>query len=255
MELQRSRDGLDALRARLLDAQVSERTRIARELHDDVAQQIAALAIDLRLPGRRENCLQQVDAIYKTLRDLSHRLHPARLQFIGLAESIRSMQRERSSTSSTITFEHDDIPPDLPPALTLCLYRVAQEAVHNAIKHGHAPNIAIALRRAENGFELTIADDGSGFDVAATFGQGLGLISIGEQVETAGGTVDIESSPGSGTRLKVGVPWIGRAAPSLTRARRVIGAGAAADAPDLIDRRVMANGLHAAIANAQRTLH
>jgi signal transduction histidine kinase len=106
----------------------------------------------------------------------------------------------------TVTFTHDDVPTTLPPDLMLCLFRVVQEALHNALKYSKAKTVSVDLRARSGGIVLAVADDGVGFDVDAVWGRGLGLISLGERVEAIGATLDIRSSPGSGTRLNVWVP-------------------------------------------------
>jgi len=106
----------------------------------------------------------------------------------------------------TITFTHKGVPPTLPPDLTLCLFRVVQEALQNANKHSQARNVSVDLTGTSDGIALTIVDDGVGFDVDAAWRRGLGLISVRERVEAIGGTFGLRSSPGAGTRLKVSVP-------------------------------------------------
>ena len=140
------------------------------------------------------------------MHDLSHRLHPARLRLLGLVEALEGLQSELSQPDVTITFAHENVPPLLPPDLTLCLFRIVQEALQNALKHGKAQNVSVDLRGVSDGIALTIVDDGVGFDVDAAWGKGLGLISMNERVEAIGGTFELRSSPGAGTRLEVRVP-------------------------------------------------
>jgi signal transduction histidine kinase len=106
----------------------------------------------------------------------------------------------------SITFTHENIPPTLPSDLTLCLFRIAQEALQNACKYSRARNVSVDLRVLPEGIALTIVDDGVGFDVEAVWGRGLGLISAQERIEGIGGTLEVVSSPGAGTRLEVRVP-------------------------------------------------
>jgi signal transduction histidine kinase len=206
------------LGSRLLGAQEAERSRIARELHDDVSQQTAILGIDLQLlidsdPGEPEarielarNALQRTRSIAQTIHALSHRLHPAKLQLMGLVPSLKSLQREFSKTGVEVAFTHRDVPGRLPFDLTLCLFRIVQEALQNAVKHGSSQNVSIDLAGTGKGLTLTIADDGVGFDVDAVSSKGLGLTSMRERLEPLGGTLKIQSRPGSGTRLHVFVP-------------------------------------------------
>jgi len=204
------------LGGRLLAAQESERSRIARELHDDISQQIALLSMDLELlntangaeadsEGLRD-ALDRTQGIARSVHDLSHRLHPAKLRLVGLVGALASLPRELAQPGVSITFTHDHVPSNLPHELTLCLFRVVQEAVQNAIKHGAAHNIAVHLGAAGQRITLTVADDGRGFDINAAPGKGLGLISMGERVELIGGTLKVSSTPGAGTRLEAMVP-------------------------------------------------
>jgi len=215
-ELRRSYDRIRDLGGRLLAAQESERSRIARELHDDISQQIALLSMDLEIintakdaqadPEALREALDRTQEIARSVHDLSHRLHPAKLRLVGLVGALASLPRELAQSGVAIAFTHDMVPSILPHDLTLCLFRVGQEAVQNAIKHGAARNIAINLSHAAGRLNLTISDDGKGFDIAADSGKGLGLISMRERVELMGGTLAVQSAPGAGTRLEVAVP-------------------------------------------------
>ncbi len=213
-ELRSSYERVRALGARLLRAQDTERARIARELHDDVSQQVAMLEIDLELlsgtdrglAGGLEETLNRAHGIARSVHDLSHRLHPAKLQLIGLVSALHGLQRELSRSDLAITFTHQTVPSTLPPDLTLCLFRIAQEALQNALKYSRAHLVSVHLSGSPDGLELTIVDDGVGFDVNAAWGKGLGLISMTERLEAIGGTLEIRSKPGTGTRLEVRAP-------------------------------------------------
>lgn len=206
------------LGSRLLGAQEAERSRIARELHDDVSQQTAILAIDLQLlidsdpsePDARNelarNALKRTETIAHTIHSLSHRLHPAKLQLMGLVPSVGSLQREFSKTGVAVAFTHRNVPDGLPFDLTLCLYRIVQEALQNAVKHGSAQKVSVDLAGTGKGLTLAIVDDGVGFDVEAMSAKGLGLTSMRERLEPLGGTLKIHSRQGAGTRLNVFVP-------------------------------------------------
>jgi signal transduction histidine kinase len=98
------------------------------------------------------------------------------------------------------------VPTTLSPDLTLCVYRVVQEALQNAVKYSGAREIAVSMRGSPGGLTLSIADDGTGFDVNGAWGQGLGLISMRERLEAIGGTLHILSTPGAGTRIEIAVP-------------------------------------------------
>jgi len=150
--------------------------------------------------------VKRTEEIVTSVHDLSHRLHPARLRLVGLVEALDGLQSELSKPDVTITFVHENVPPMFVPDLNLCLFRIVQEALQNALKYSKAHNVSVDLRGVSDGIELTIVDDGVGFDVDAVWGRGLGLISMHERVEALGGTFEIRSSAGAGTRLEVGVP-------------------------------------------------
>ena len=213
-ELRSSYERIQHLGARLLSAQEGERSRIARELHDDIGQQVALLAIDLELLGAREGAagssageaLNRAQTIARSVHDMSHRLHPARLRLIGLVAAVRGLQQELSRADVAISFTHERVPSTLPPELTLCLFRIVQEALQNALKYSGAHQVSVHLTGGAEGITLTILDDGVGFDVSAAWGRGLGLISMTERLEALGGTLAIRSAPGGGTRLEAKLP-------------------------------------------------
>ncbi len=217
-ELRSGYERIRDLGKRLLGAQEEERARIARELHDDISQQMAMLSIDLQRLGRdgqdrrsdaerlATQALDRAEAVAKNLRDLSHRLHPAHLRLMGLVPALSGLQRELSTEDTAVTFSHENVPAALSHDLALCLFRIAQEALQNAVRHGRAKSVSVCLRGTLDGLVLTIDDDGVGFDVEAARG-GLGLISMGERAEQVGGTLQIRSQPGGGTHLEVRVPF------------------------------------------------
>lgn len=220
-ELQRNSERIRDLGGRLLSAQEAERSHLARELHDDVGQQMALLALDLQTlsafdqdpDGEAEKlareALARTDNIAKTLHDLSHRLHPARLRLIGLVAALKGLKRELSHSEKSdvaITFTHEEVPATLPHDLTLCIFRVVQEALQNAVRHGHAKTISMHLKGSPSHLALTIVDDGVGFDVKEMWGKGLGLVSMTERLESIGGTLAVHSSPGAGSCIEVHAP-------------------------------------------------
>ena len=213
--LRTSHDRIRDLGTRLLGAQEAERSRIARELHDDVSQQLALLSIDLELLGDHvgppsielvEGAMSRAQEIARSVHDLSHRLHPAKLRLIGLIAGIHGLRQEMSSASLAISFNHEHVPPSFPADLTLCLFRVVQEALQNAVKYSNATTVAINLSCLPHQLTLAIADNGVGFDVQTAWGTGLGLISMSERLEAFGGAIDIQSTRGAGTRSTIDVP-------------------------------------------------
>jgi signal transduction histidine kinase len=217
-QLRASYDRIRDLGGRLLMAQEDERTRIARELHDDVGQQLALLAIDLEIVrgagGEFEaetgtlldDTLNRARHMAKTVHDLSHRLHPEKLHLLGLVAALSTVERDFSLSTLNVRFEHRNVPASLPRNVTLCLFRIAQEALQNIVKHSAAHEVSIELVGTDRELMLTILDDGTGFDVDAATSKGIGLISMRERLEGIGGSLNIRSTPGTGTRLEIAVP-------------------------------------------------
>lgn len=217
-KLRASYDRIRDLGGRLLMAQEDERTRIARELHDDVGQPLALLAIDLDLVrgagGELEtetgtlldDTLNRAREIAKTVHDLSHRLHPEKLHLLGLVAALTAIQRDFSLPTLNVRFEHRNVPVPLPRNVTLCLFRITQEALENIVKHSAAHDVSIELVGTDRELTLTIADDGTGFDGNIIKNKGLGLISMRERLEGIGGSLNIRTRPGAGTRLEIAVP-------------------------------------------------
>jgi signal transduction histidine kinase/ActR/RegA family two-component response regulator len=214
-ELRRSYERNRDLGARLLRAQEDERALIARELHDDIGQQVALLTIELSLLGRAnldeagnlaKETLSRAQDLAKSVQDLSHRLHPARLRVLGLIPALEALRDELSRNGIEIRFTHEMVPTTLPGDLTSCLFRVVQEALQNALKHSKAHNVSVHLAGRRGLLALNIVDDGVGFNVDDAVGKGLGLISMNERLDAAGGSLEIRSQPGVGTELTIRVP-------------------------------------------------
>lgn len=206
------------LAGRLITAQEDERRRIARDLHDDVTQRVALISVEMELLG---NCESPVEAgarsgrLAARLRELStdihrisHQLHPAKVDQLGLVTAARSLCGATARQSGLpIEFSARNIPADLPSNLSLCLYRVIQESLHNVVHHSKAGACRVELIGETDGLRLTIVDEGQGFDVnqAARTG-GLGLVGMQERVRLLQGTIAVSSSPGQGTRVEATVP-------------------------------------------------
>jgi two-component system sensor histidine kinase UhpB len=204
---------------RLLTAAERERARVARELHDDVGQHLAVFAIGLnrlqrRLPDdallRREvSALQrQALTVAEGVRSLSHELHPGTLQHAGLVPAVRELCAQferRESMRADLTVQGGDI--EVATDVALCAYRVTQEALRNAARHSGARTAKVTIAATVSSLELTVADEGRGFDDSAVRQRGgLGLTSIDERVRIVGGTVDLATAPGHGTRIVVRLP-------------------------------------------------
>ncbi len=220
--------------ARRVGAAEAARRWIAREIHDDFSQRLAGLALALRvvrkrLPDDDPNRLE-LDAIAggvaelgEDLRRLSHDLHLAALERSGLVEALRDHCAEVERRSGLVVgLSLHDADGPWPPEIALGLYRVAQEALANVVRHAGARRAQVTLRSAAGEARLTIADDGGGFDVElALRGAGLGLASIDERARLLGGQVRIASAPGSGTEVEVRVPRPGRES-ALARLGRLV---------------------------------
>jgi len=214
--LRLSYDRIRELSRRLLIEQEAERARISRELHDDINQQLAILSIELdrfraeRLEPNAAKMLSEALAtahgISKSVRELCHRLHPPRLTLAGLVTGLESLSRDLSPPHLPISFRHRELPAEIDQHIALCLFRVAQEALVNAIKHSDATQVRVELTGGPSNVALTIADDGKGFAADGVSHAGLGLISMRERVESVGGVLEIREAPTSGTRLRVTVP-------------------------------------------------
>ena len=207
---------LAGLSRKLIKAQEKERIFVARELHDDISQQLAILANELDLILSDEqigDLVDQVSMAAERARDistsvhhLSHRLHPAHLQLLGLVPAIERLRRDCSRPQQSVTFFHRDVPSAIEHEVALCLFRVAQEALNNAVKHSDAAHVWVVLTGGPAAVDLRITDDGNGFDVDDVFGHGLGLTSMRERLEAVGGALEIQSTLGLGTCLRATVP-------------------------------------------------
>lgn len=221
--VQRRRSRLSSARVadlsrRLITAHEEERRLIARELHDDLSQRLARLSIDaslvMSLPGDRtadERLLDLQDdlsAVSKDVHELSYRLHPSLLEDLGLANALKAeVSRMQRHTDARIELDVVDAHVPLPLPIQLSVYRIGQEALHNAIRHSGARRIGVRLKAKNSYVELTVDDDGRGFTMKVqdmTFS--LGLASMRERAILAEGTLAIHTHPGRGTRISLRVP-------------------------------------------------
>ena len=212
---------LATIHQRLIDAQEEERSRIARELHDDIGQRLAVLSIDLgalaqaggapATEGRQkiERAREEVMGIATDVQALSHRLHPARLEYLGIAAAAAALCREVSSDRDLeITFHADSVPEGVSRNVAVCLYRVLQEALQNAIKHSGTRKIDVTVRGGVDQIELIVRDFGAGFEVSTTEGRGLGVTSMKERARAVRGRLVILSEPQHGTTIHASVPLV-----------------------------------------------
>jgi signal transduction histidine kinase len=216
----RAEEALRDLGGRLINAQEEERSRIARDLHDDLSQRMALLSIELeqlgqQIPGRRKKLSAGIQSlrtkaqeISSELHRVSYQLHPSKLDHLGLAAALKSLCEERSQNREIkIEFTQAGFPAVLPKDVTLCVFRIAQEALHNTIKHSGAQSVQVVLKKSPHAVRLLVSDTGCGFDVdSAIAKKGLGFISMRERLRLVGGEFSILSQPLHGTQLDVLVP-------------------------------------------------
>ena len=210
---------LAGVSGKLIEAQEQERRRIARELHDDIGQRLALLAIELaQLQQRSSNPSEFPERIGKLqlltseiaadIQSLSHELHSSRLQYLGLAAALRGFCQEFSEQQKVeVDFNTYDLPAPLSPDVSLCFFRVLQEALHNAAKHSGVRHFEVRLWGTPGEIHLTISDSGVGFNKdAAKVNRGLGLISMQERLKLLHGVLSIESQLQRGTTIHASVP-------------------------------------------------
>ena len=222
-------DGLESDRAKMraLASEViavgdRERSALARELHDSTAQRLAALLLQLSAaardcadPALRDRLMQARDSaeeLTEEVRLLSHTLHPRVLDDLGLMPALRKLARDTSATTRVqVDVDVSLAATPIPPRDAAVLYRVAQEAVRNAVRHASPANVRVALRSDLQSAQLSVSDDGNGFDpaMAAGSGAGLGLLSMRERVALVDGRLEITSQSGRGTTVLAVIPHTG----------------------------------------------
>jgi PAS domain S-box-containing protein len=220
--LRRSHRTLQDLAGKLLTAQEEERRHLARELHDDLTQRLAAIAIEAGKLEQRAapvgeeltiglgRIRAEVAGISEDVHDISRRLHPSILEDLGLVDAIASECRTFSDREGiAVEFSPENVGAQLPRELSICLYRVVQEGLRNIAKHSRTETASVALHRDNGQVRLTIRDSGIGFDKADLKGRtGLGLASMKERVRLIEGRFSVSSRPGQGTTIDVRAPLI-----------------------------------------------
>jgi PAS domain S-box-containing protein len=226
--LQHAEEARLDLAQRLVNAQEAECKRVGQELHDCIGQSLAMLTIDLERTRRSLTDVSpdtqvrlagfsdKLKNIGHDVAKLSHRLHSSKVELLGLAVAVKGLSREFSEQYQVqARCECSAVPEDLAPDVSLCLFRIVQEALHNIAKHSHATKIDIELDGTADFLHLSISDNGVGFvQDAASTRHGLGLISMRERLHMIGGKLIITAKPGSGTRVEAIV--------SMTKARPVM---------------------------------
>ena len=213
-------EALSSVSRRLIDAQEQERAWIARELHDDISQRIAMVgieadALEQRIPDSAMEVRSSLDELRLHLSEIgseiqaiSHRLHSSKLEYLGLVPACKGFCKEIAEHNGiTVELTSEDVPHDLPREVSLCLFRVLQESLTNAMKHSGSQRFEAHLRGISGEIELKVRDYGIGFDaVAAMVSRGLGLVSMRERVSLVKGVLLIASRSGGGTEITARVP-------------------------------------------------
>ncbi len=219
-ERKKSEEKLAALRSRLTRAQEEERARIARDLHDDTGQRLALLSIDLEqlkqasielkssLTQQLESLVKAASEITSDVHNVSRRLHPSQVELLGLQAALASFCNDFASRNAMqIEFVNDGVHRKLKPDVSLCLYRVAQEAIRNVQKHSGTRRATVHLDEISGSLRLRISDQGTGFNPGSSDPPpGLGLLSMQERLHTLGGELFIHSRPGGGTCIEACIP-------------------------------------------------
>ena len=216
-ELARSRQELEELSARLVDAQETERKSLSRELHDEVGQSLGALLVDV---GRLSNLIppdsaqvrEQLGRIktvaedaVNTVRNMALLLRPSMLDDLGLVPALEWQAREVSRrTEMEVDVHAQNVSEKLPDEYKICIYRIVQEALNNAARHASSRTASVTVAQDSQKIRVSIVDRGCGFDARRV--RGLGLVGMDERVKRLGGTLTIESSPGQGTTVKAELP-------------------------------------------------
>lgn len=220
-EKKKTQEALARMSRKLIEAQEQERSRIARDLHDDIGQRLALLAVELerlqedasgvsaQVSHRVHELRQQTIDVSTDVQTLSHELHSAKLEYLGVALTMKSWCKEFGERQKLeIEFTSHDVPRNLPGDSSLCLFRVLQEAVHNAAKHSGQKTIEVQLWAEPGEIHLVVTDMGKGFDVeAAMQSHGLGLTSMRERVRMVNGTLTIQTGPMGGNTIHARIPF------------------------------------------------
>jgi len=211
----------------LIEAQEQERARIGRELHDDINQRLALVTIGIEqvqdligaspseVDDRLRELKKQVSSISAGIHAMAHDLHSSSLEYLGLVPAVRKLSEELGKRQGMqIEIENDGVPCALPAEISLCLFRVVQEALHNATRHSGAKHVVVRLEKIKNQIQVTLTDSGKGFDIAAKAnGQGLGLASMRERIRLVNGKIVIQSTQEVGTCVQAWVPLQGNVVP------------------------------------------
>jgi PAS domain S-box-containing protein len=212
-------EAISGISRKMIESQEQERLRIARELHDDVSQQLALLAVELDQwdhsspdnPGvhhHLEHAKRRITDIAHDVQNLSHQLHSSKLEYLGLVAAARSFSKEVAEKNNvSVDFKEHGVPRSLSKEVSLSLFRILQQALHNAVAHSGAKHIEVRLWEDSDEVHLTVKESGRGFDLFSAMQRGgLGLTSMRERARLIDGEIEIDSQPMRGTTIHVRVP-------------------------------------------------
>jgi len=216
-ERKRAEEALARAKRKLVRVQEQERARIARELHDDIGQRLALLTVGLT--GVSKELQTQASAIASDLQSLSHELHPSKIEVVGAVPGMRVFCSEFAAQHQfDVHFEASDITRELSSNISLSLFRILQEALHNTAKHSGVRQCRVRLWEAHGWVHLVVSDEGKGFDpIAAKEHRGIGLITMQERAGLVDGELKVESQPGRGTTVHARVPIVDTGTPNVIR--------------------------------------
>lgn len=215
-----AQQALEKVSGQLIEAQEKERSRIARDLHDDVCQRLALLSMEIDRANRSSDGPQEAtktnlqdirkhcSEIARDVQSLSHQLHSSKLDYLGIVPAIRGFGEEFSKQYEvSVEFSDRNVPTDMAKDVSLCLFRITQEALHNAVKYSGVSHFTVQLSGMEGAIQLVVSDAGAGFDVEeAKKRKGLGLLSMQERINYLRGSFSVESKPWHGTKIIAVVP-------------------------------------------------
>ena len=226
-ERKRTEEALQEVSGRLIAAQEEERSRVARELHDDLSQKMALLSIELEQLAREpqetiswrsrfRRLRKQAQEIAMDIHRLSYKLHPSKLDHLGLEAAVKSLCKQPSERRNLrIEYEQTGFPATLSKDVTLCAFRVVQEALRNCVKHSGAQTVQVVLEKTDDVLKFSISDDGCGFDAKSdATKKGLGFVSMKERLHLVGGEIQIHSRPLRGTYITASIPLVPESDPS-----------------------------------------
>ena len=227
---------VQALAGRIKEAEESERSRLARELHDDFGQRLTALRMKLQLsrpaPGPQaaaiDECVTISEDLLRDVRSFARGLRPPLIDEVGLGPALRALFEQHTGTSVAMTIDGHDAIPRLPPSMEVAAYRVFQEALTNALKHSSATRLSLEMRHDADSVVVALTDDGRGFepneaDRTSAGRQHLGLVSMRERAAFIGAELEVRSAPGKGTTVRLRVPCAPAPAGQRESPRRPMG--------------------------------